>query len=186
MPNNNMTLNNIIIGEYSYLDETYGKIYFLCWKSTDFIKIGKFCSIASDVHIFGGGEHNKDLISTYPFKKFFAGVDLDPVLATKGSTSIGNDVWIGMSATVLSGVTICDGAVVGAGSVVTRSVPPYAVVAGNPAKIVKYRFTNTQIEKLLKIHWWEWPLEKIIANIDDFYGDPDKFIEKYYEETISN
>lgn len=182
--NNIIQMDNITIGEYTYLDNSHGKIHLLCWKNSDIIEIGKFCSIASDVRIFGGGEHNTNFISTYPFKKFFQNIDIDPVLTAKGITHIGNDVWIGMSAIVLSGITIGDGAVVGAGSVVTKNIPPYSVVAGNPAKIIKYRFTDAQIEKLLKIRWWDWPLEKIIANIKDFYNTPDEFIEKFYKECL--
>jgi len=99
----------------------------------------------------------------------------------KGDIIIENDVWIGATATIMSGVKISNGAVVGAGSVVTKDVPPYAIVAGNPAKVVKYRFTEEQIEKLLSIAWWDWEEQKIrdnamimwSNNIDDFIN---KFI----------
>jgi acetyltransferase-like isoleucine patch superfamily enzyme len=99
----------------------------------------------------------------------------------KGDIIIENDVWIGSTATIMSAVKISNGAVVGAGSVVTKDVPPYAIVAGNPAKVVKYRFTEEQIEKLLSIAWWDWEEQKIrdnamimwSNNIDDFIN---KFI----------
>jgi acetyltransferase-like isoleucine patch superfamily enzyme len=168
---------NITIG-----DQTYGHLNIICFKDSDTVRIGKYCSIASNVFIFGGGEHNTELISTFPFKNFFQNFEIDPNVTTKGPVIIGNDVWIGTNAIILSGISIGDGAVIGAGSVVTKDVPPYTIVAGNPAKIIKYRFTDDQIKKLLKISWWNWPLEKIIANIDCFYDNPQIFIERFYFE----
>ena len=90
-----------------------------------------------------------------------------------------NDVWIGTNAIILKDVTVGDGAIIGAGSIVTKSVPPYSIVAGNPAKIVKYRFNNDEIEALLKIKWWEWPDHIIEKNIDNFYLPISQFIEKF-------
>jgi acetyltransferase-like isoleucine patch superfamily enzyme len=171
---------NITIGDHTYIDNTHGTTKILCFKESDTVIIGKFCSIASNVRIFGGGEHNTTLISTYPFKKFFQNYDIDPNVISKGPTIIGNDVWVGMNSMILSGVLIGDGAVIGAGSVVTKYVPPYAIVAGNPAKIIRYRFIENQIEKLSKIQWWNWSLEKINANIDGFYDKPETFINKFY------
>lgn len=99
----------------------------------------------------------------------------------KGDINIGNDVWTGMDVTFLPGVTIGDGAVIAAGSVVTKDVPPYAIVGGNPAKALKYRFTKKQIKKLLKIKWWDWPLWKVYDNIDLIDSENvDEFIEKFY------
>lgn len=120
--------------------------------------IGKFCSIGNDVRFYIGGDHPTAYVSTYPFRLQFGllGAHEDGIPATKGDVVIGNDVWIGNNATVLSGVTIGDGAVIGAHAVVAKDVPPYAVAVGNPARVVKYRFTTEQIERLMGICWWNW------------------------------
>jgi hypothetical protein len=102
--------------------------------------------------------------------------------ACKGDIVIQNDVWIGAKSTIMSGVKISNGSVVGAGSVVTKDVPPYAIVAGNPAKVVKYRFSEEQIEKLLSIAWWNWDEQKIKDNAMDMWSDNiNEFINKFYE-----
>jgi acetyltransferase-like isoleucine patch superfamily enzyme len=131
------------------------------------LSIGKYCSIANNVWIFLGGEHRLEWITTYPFDMIFKDWTFKSVLGScksKGNVIIGNDVWIGMNAIILSGVHIGDGAVIGAGAVVTKDVCPYAVVAGNPAKVISYRFLPEVIEKLLLVKWWDWSLEKIKAN----------------------
>jgi hypothetical protein len=98
----------------------------------------------------------------------------------KGDIKIGNDVWIGATSTIMSGVTIGDGAVIGAGSTITKDVPPFAIVAGNPGKIVKYRFTEEQIEKLLQIAWWDWGEDKIKENAMSMWSpNIDDFIKKH-------
>lgn len=154
---------NIEVGRYSY-----GSPRLLTWTDDDRITIGSFCSIADDVTIMGGGEHRSEWITTYPLRIAFglprASHDGHP--ATKGETRIGNDVWIGYGATILSGVTVKDGAVVGAGTVVSNDVDPYTVVIGNPARVLRHRFDKDTIEALLKIRWWDWPIEKIVANVD--------------------
>ena len=133
------------------------------------LRIGKFCSIAPEVEIFLGMNHRLDWCSTYPFSSPVPQVsnlwpeaaDIKGFPSSHGDVTIGNDVWVGLGATVLSGVTVGDGAVLGAKSVVTGDVPPYAVAAGNPARIVKTRFDEKTIEKLLTLQWWDWPVEKI-------------------------
>lgn len=142
---------------------TYGTPNFRIWASNERIKIGAFCSIADDVTIFGGGEHRSDWVSTFPLRIAFghALAERDGHPASKGPTCIGNDVWIGHGAVILSGVVIGDGAIIGAGSVVSRNVPPYAIVAGNPARFIRSRFSDVQIEALLEIAWWSWPVELI-------------------------
>jgi chloramphenicol O-acetyltransferase type B len=142
---------------------TYGSPQLLLWDDSGRIQIGSFCSIAHEVAILGGGEHRTDWITTFPLRIAFddplAGKDGIPF--SKGETKIGNDVWIGFRATVLSGVTIGDGAVIGAGAVVVADVPPYAIVAGNPARVVRYRFSSSNIEKLLALRWWDWDIDRI-------------------------
>ena len=101
----------------------------------------------------------------------------------KGDINVGNDVWIGNNVIVMPGVTIGNGAVIGAGAVVTKDVPPYAIVGGNPAKVIKYRFTEKQIEKLLEIKWWNWPVWKVYDNIDLIENNNvDNFIENIYNK----
>jgi serine acetyltransferase len=100
----------------------------------------------------------------------------------KGDIIVENDVWIGAKATIMSGVKIGNGSIVGSGSVVTKDVPPYAIVVGNPAIVVKYRFTEEQIQKLLDISWWSWDEEKIRDNAMNMWSsDIESFIEKHYE-----
>jgi acetyltransferase-like isoleucine patch superfamily enzyme len=130
------------------------------------LKIGRYCSIGTNVTIFLGSEHRTDWVSTYPFPFLWEEARLikgHP--STKGDVVIGNDVWIGFGATILSGVTIGDGAAIGACSLVIREVPPYAIVAGNPARVVRHRFDEETIRKLLEIKWWDWPDEKVKNNV---------------------
>jgi chloramphenicol O-acetyltransferase type B len=142
---------------------TYGTPRLKVWAAEDRIEIGAFCSIADDVVIMGGGEHNLDWVTTFPLHIALgdplAGKDGHP--ATKGPTRIGNDVWIGHGAIVLSGVTVGDGAVIGAGSVVVGDVLPYQVVGGNPARPIRFRFSENQIAGLLALKWWDWSLQRI-------------------------
>lgn len=129
------------------------------------LTIGSYCSIAGRVQIFLSGNHRIDWVTTFPFNKrcpqWAQRLSIKNATITKGDVAIGNDVWIGYDSLILSGLTIGDGAVVAARSVVTKDVPPYAIVAGNPAKIIKYRFEDDVIQQLLSIQWWEWDDEKI-------------------------
>ncbi len=150
----------ISVGRY-----TYGSPQLKVWSEGERIEIGAFCSIADDVVIFGGGEHRLDWVTTYPLRIALnspgAGHDGHP--HTKGPTRIGNDVWIGHGAMIVSGVTVGDGACIGAGAVVSRDVPAYAVVAGNPAKVVRTRYDEPTIARLRAIAWWSWPIDRIRA-----------------------
>lgn len=151
---------NITIGKYSY-----GSPKIFTFDKNTKLEIGKFCSISNNVKILLGGEHRIDWLTTFPFnkRKKFSYIKGHP--HSKGNIIIGNDVWVGLNTTILSGVTIGDGAVIGAFSVVTRDIPPYTVVAGNPAKVIKKRFDDKTIEALLSIKWWEWEyknIEKIV------------------------
>jgi acetyltransferase-like isoleucine patch superfamily enzyme len=119
------------------------------------VSVGKYCSIADSSMFLGDREHKPEWVTTYPFSIMNKKYSKFPYpVKSKGKIVVGNDVWIGDKAIVLSGVTISDGAVVGAGSVVSKDVPPYAVVVGNPARIVKYRFDPEVIAGLLKLRWW--------------------------------
>jgi virginiamycin A acetyltransferase len=130
------------------------------------LSIGNFCSIAEGVTILLDGEHHTDWIPTYDFNLMFKEFEnLGDRRRSKGDVVIGNDVWIGFNAIILSGVKIGDGAVIGAGSVVTHDVPPYAIVAGCPARIIRMRFDQKTIDDLLRIKWWNWNLQRIVENM---------------------
>lgn len=158
----NSIINNSKIGSYSYVGRNS-----LVQNTT----IGKFCSIANDVFI-GLGTHPISRFSTSPlfynryntFKIELIETDLQVV--EYKPIIIGNDVWIGARAILLDGVTVGHGAIIAANSVVTRDVPPYAIVGGVPARVLKYRFHEASIAKLLELNWWDWPIEKIKDRIE--------------------
>lgn len=135
------------------------------WGEGAKLSVGSFCSIAAGVRIILGGNHRTDWVTTYPFghtrEDWPAAAGIVGHPATRGDVVIGNDVWIAFGASILSGVSIGDGAVVGAHAVVSRDVPPYAVVVGNPAQVVRHRFDQSTIERLLALKWWEWSDHKI-------------------------
>jgi acetyltransferase-like isoleucine patch superfamily enzyme len=167
---------HITIGKYTY-GITYNTISL--FKDTDSVSIGNFCSFAPEVRVVASGVHNIKAVSTYPLVSNLLKRGRERDTLTKGPIQIGNDVWIGYRATILSGVKIGDGAVIGAGAIVTSDIPPYAVAFGIPAKVIKYRFSQEAISSLLKIKWWEWEEGKIKEYLDDFYGDVDSFISKH-------
>ena len=149
---------------------TYGTEYLTVhpFGSNAELQIGSFCSIAGNVKVFLGGNHRVDWVSTFPFgsiKKdiFKPYADLE-YNKSNGNVTIGNDVWIGHSATIMSGVTIGDGAVIGAEAVIAKDVSPYTVVVGNPAKVIRKRFSPEVIKELLRIKWWDWS-DEVIAEI---------------------
>ena len=145
---------------------SYGKPTVLRWGEEATLAIGNFCSISSGVTILLDGVRRPDWITSFPFHSFqkeFKSVPGHP--ATKSKVIIGNDVWIGINALILSGITIGDGAIIGAQSVVTKDVEPYTIVAGNPAKVIRTRFDNETINELLKIKWWNWSIERIKENM---------------------
>lgn len=164
------------IGKY-----TYGQPE-IHWANKDTkLVIGNFCSIAGNVRIYLGGNHRTDWISTYPFghihKGTFNAFDGKGHPSSGGDVIIGNDVWISDNVTIMSGVTIGDGAVIACNSHVVKDVEPYSLVGGNPAKLIKYRFTEEQIKKLLEIKWWNWDDAKINKYVPLLCsGDVDKLI----------
>lgn len=148
--------------QYLIGDYTYGKPQISQWGEGATLTIGRFCSIATGAQILLGGNHHVDWPTTYPFPEFFVQhANISGYATGKGDVNIGNDVWIGMDAMVLSGITIGDGAVIAARAVCTKDVPPYAIVAGNPARIVRYRFEEEVIAALLEIRWWDWPIQDV-------------------------
>lgn len=132
-------------------------------------QIGKFCSIAENVNIYLGGNHNVNWITTFPFghihKNIFNKFDGKGHPSSNGNIIIGNDVWICSNVTIMSGIKIGDGSVIAMNSHVVKDVEPYTLVGGNPAKFIKHRFTQEQIQQLLKIKWWEWEDDKINDNL---------------------
>ena len=170
---------NIEVGDYTYyhdFDDVYNfeknvKYHF------DFIgdklRIGKFCMIASDVEfIMNGGNHLSQAITSYPFAIFegWQHAMEGKSYPGKGDTTVGHDVWIGHKAVIMPGVTIGHGAIIGSYSLVTKDVPPYAIVGGNPAQVVKKRFSDEKIKELLEIAWWDWPIEKVSENVQHLTG----------------
>jgi len=163
------------IGEYTYgLPTVCLGLPFFNGK----LRIGKFCSIAGGVTIHPYVGRRTDFVTTYPFATIpdewpyakHLRVE-NSITAKKPDVVIGNDVWIGYGATILSGVEIGDGAIIGAMSVVSKDVEPYAVVAGNPARLIRRRFDEETIRKLLEIRWWDWTEEKINKNLDVICSD---------------
>jgi virginiamycin A acetyltransferase len=174
---------NIEIGDFTYYDDPDGPDAFAekCVLHHyefigDRLVIGRFSAIAEGARfIMNGANHAMSGFSTYPFNIFGGGWEEGFDETTwerelRGDTVIGNDVWIGMEAVVMPGVTIGDGAIVAARSVVTHDVPPYAIVAGNAARVVKMRFDKQTVRRLLSVAWWDWPVDKITRNLDAIRG----------------
>ena len=164
----------IIVGDYSYYDDPIDPENFeknvLYNYGPDKLIIGKFCAIVTNVKfIMNGANHKLDGISTYPFPIFGQGWEtaMNKLigLPSRGDTVIGNDVWIGYESVIMPGVSIGDGAIIAAKSVVVSDVPAYTVFGGNPARKIKQRFSDFEIETLLNIRWWDWEIEKITRNI---------------------
>lgn len=161
-----ITNPNIIVGDFTYISDSDFERHVL--HHYDFIGdkliVGKFCQIASDVtFIMNGANHQMNAVSTYPF--YIMGWEQNAPshndLPLKGDTVIGNDVWIGQNSTILPGVHIGDGAIIGLNSVVSKDVEPYSIVVGNPAKFIRKRFDDELIELLKTLKWWDKPVEEI-------------------------
>ena len=181
---------NIIVGDYTYYDdndnnpEKFEKNVLYHYEFIgDKLIIGKFCAIASDVKfIMNGANHKMKAFTTYPFGIFRngweAGVSELKDLPYKGDTVIGNDVWIGYDSILMPGVKVGDGSIIAAKSLVTKDVPPYTIVGGNPAKAIRKRFSDEVIECLLKIKWWDWSVERITENIPVLCSDDIKLLKE--------
>jgi len=182
----------ITIGDYTYYDDSSSvenfqkNVRYLFDFSKDRLSIGRFCMLASGVEfIMNGANHLSGAVSAYPFATF--GGDWSSAMdgkayPTKGDTIIGNDVWIGYRAAILPGITIGDGAIIGSYSVVTQDVPPYTIVGGNPAQLIRKRFDDSVVKRLLDIAWWNWPAEKISRYAPLLTGDVHQFLDKVDHE----
>jgi len=178
----NEKAKNLQVGASSYGQVTVGQFGYVAREQS--ITVGKYCSIAHSVMFNKGPNHRMDWITQFPFllnSRLLTNTKpeaLDPVrdgredTVCEGPIVIGNDVWIGYGATIMANVTIGDGAVIASNAIVTKDVPPYAVVGGVPAKIIKYRFDPETIEKLLEMKWWDWPEEKIVENLPTLLDKP--------------
>lgn len=172
-----ITAPNIIVGDYTYYDdrrygaekfEEYNVLYNYQHDRVKLI-IGKFCALAANTTFIMTGDHKLDAISTYPFPIFKNGwEDVYNVnkLPIKGDIVVGNDVWFGYNTLIKGGVKIGNGAIIAANAFVVKDVPDYAIVAGNPGKVVKMRFDEATIQRLNKIAWWDWSPEKITKNLN--------------------
>ncbi len=171
---------NIVVGDYTmYNDFVHDPVEFETNNvlyhypiNHDRLVIGKFCSIACGAKfLLNSANHSLTSLSTYPFPIFFEEWGLDRAHVAdawdnKGDIVIGNDVWIGYEAVILAGVTVGDGAVIGARAVVTKDVPPYTMVGGVPARPIRKRFSEENIRALLALRWWDWPEERIAAHLE--------------------
>ncbi|MFL0198434.1 CatB-related O-acetyltransferase [Clostridium sp. WILCCON 0269] len=188
---NVITRDNIKVGNYTIYNDYYNdprdfeknNVLYQYPINNDKLIVGKFCSIACKAKfLMTSGNHTIKSLSTYTFPIFYEewGLDVSHITDAwdnKGDIIIGNDVWIGYDAIIMSGVKIGDGAIIGTRAIVTNDVPPYAIVGGIPAKVIKKRFSDDIILKLLKIKWWDWPDEKIQANIQYIQsGNIDKLV----------
>ena len=171
----------ILIGDYTYYSDPNGADRFEAHVTHhyDFIGdrliIGRFCAIGAGVEfIMNGANHCMAAATTYPFYIFRGGWErfAPPagLMPHKGDTVVGNDVWFGQNVTVLPGVRIGDGAIIGANAVVAQDVPPYAVVVGNPARVVRMRFEPELIGLLLRLRWWDWDADRIFEHMDVLTG----------------
>ena len=174
VPMNIFPIENVKVG-----NKTYGQLNVIVSNINNYLSIGHFCSIADKCEFILSGEHPIDNLSTYPFKVKVLGEKYEAL--SKGNIIVEDDVWLGYGAIVLSGVTIGRGSIVAAGSVVTKDVPPYAIVAGNPAHIIKYRFGQEIIDRLMMIDYSKWDDSFIGENISQLYTNVNELKEDQLE-----
>ena len=195
-----ITKPNIIVGEYTMYNDfkkdptqfENNNVLYQYPINKDKLIIGKFCSIACGAKfMFTSGNHTMSSLSTYPFPLFFEEWDLDKnnIIDTwdnKGDIIIGNDVWIGYEAIIMQGVKIGDGAIIGTRAVVTKDVAPYTIVGGIPAKVIKKRYPENIIKKLIEIQWWNWDEKTIKKHLQTIMsGNIDKLMELQKNKTTS-
>lgn len=171
---NFVTRANIEVGDYTYYDDPSGVerfeenvLYHFDFVG-DRLVIGRYCSIAAETRfIMNGGNHATDWFTTYPFPVFGHGWEeaMPESWPNRGDTVVGNDVWIGYGVTIMPGITIGDGAILATASVVTKDVPDFAIVGGNPADVIRYRFDEETRGALKAIAWWDWDVEKVTRNV---------------------
>lgn len=164
-PMNIFNIDRVKVGNY-----TYGGLYVYDFNNKHTLTIGNYCSIASEVMFILDADHNPYTISTFPFKVKCLGTERYEAIS-KGDIVVGDDVWIGFRATILSGVHIGQGAIVASGAIVTKDVPPYAIVGGIPAKVIKYRFDNKTIDLLKNVDFGKLDKNTVEKNIDDLYKE---------------
>lgn len=164
----------LTLGRHSYVGE-YRELF------DPVVIVGNFCSLASFLTFQGADNHRTDLVSTYPFieKGFHSELEGYSTAFSKGPITIKNDVWVGQGATFLSGVTIGNGAVIGAKTVVAKDLEDYGIYVGNPARLVRHRFAPEIVEKLRQIAWWDWDDAIIKENIKLFYRPIEEFIDAF-------
>ena len=168
----------LVMGPHSYLAPSVRKFK----GDTNRVVIGAFCSVAPDAEFYVGGLHPIQWVTTYGLREMFdlPGAYEPPMPGSRGDIVVGNDCWITDNSTVMSGIRIGNGAVVGTRSVVTKDVEPYTIVAGNPARVVGRRFSEEQAAALERIAWWDWDIDTVLARVDDLNAaSVDAFIERY-------
>jgi acetyltransferase-like isoleucine patch superfamily enzyme len=176
--NHSVSVLEVEFGAYSYVAP---------YTELNYVSVGRYCSIGPHCRLFGSA-HPTQWLSTHPFthqSMFGHSVDYEPSLAFEGyskATNIGHDVWIGVNAIIRPGVRIGHGAIVGAGAVVAKDVPDYAVVVGNPGKVIKHRFSEKVIERMLKVQWWRFDMPRHMADRRDLPFDQPEAMLDYIEE----
>ena len=181
--------NFLTLGAASYIENTELSVFA---DNINFphILIGRFCSFADKIYFAIGGNHNYKRVSSFPFdvdrvlERIFKSANALPYnRPNRYQVVIGHDVWIARDVTIMGGVKIGNGAVIGANAVVAKDIPPYAIVVGNPARVIRYRFDEETIRKLLAVKWWNWSLEKIADNFP-IINDIEKFLEAHYSPEL--
>ncbi|WP_420873785.1 CatB-related O-acetyltransferase [Nocardia huaxiensis] len=180
---------NIQVGDYTYFDDPVAATEFettnvLYAFGPEKLIIGKYCAIATGTRfIMAGANHATQGVSTFPFT-IFGGtwaeetMDIITSIPSKGDTVVGNDVWFGYNTLIMPGVTIGDGAIIATGAVVTADVPPYTIVGGNPAQVVKQRYSDADVARLLRAAWWNWPVELVTEHVRAIMAGTPADIEK--------
>jgi virginiamycin A acetyltransferase len=178
----------IEVGEYSYYDDPDDPMAFetrnvLYHYGPEMLRIGKYCALGAGVRfIMSGANHRMDGPSTFPFPIMGGAwanhAGLLTGLPNRGDTVIGNDVWIGYHVFVMPGIHVGHGAIIASGSVVASDVPDYGIVGGNPAKLIRKRYTDAEIERLLALAWWNWPVEHVTAHVDALMAGSVKELER--------